>query len=76
MQEARSNEQGTLENRLYYVSNNYIVQEDKFLKCPILVKRNGGGSDHEMNTVLKICGMKIKEKESSKRFILEGIRNG
>ena len=77
MQEIRSNEQSIdVKEKLYYVSQNYIVQDNFTLKSPTLIKRNGGGSQYEIDTVLKICGMKIISQESEHCFKLEVIKNG
>ena len=70
MQNLRSDKQSTI-NKLYYVNQNYIVQDSFEYKGLVLIKRNGGGSIDEMNRVLEICGMKIISKESDKCFKLE-----
>jgi hypothetical protein len=71
MQEARSNEQSSL--KLYYVSKDYIVQDGTI--GPILYKRNGGGSPEQVEIILKMCGMRIKSKESEHKYNLEVQRD-
>lgn len=74
MQEAQCNKQSTLKDRLYYVGSNYIVQD--IGDFPFLVRRNGRGSDSEVETILKMCGMKIQKKESDIKYRLEVVCNG
>ena len=77
MQEIRSNEQSiNVKEKLYYVSQNYIVQDNPMLKSPTLIKRNGGGSQDEINNVLRICGMRIISQEDEHCFKLEVVKNG
>ena len=70
MQTIRSTEQSVIE-KLYYVNQNYIVQDSFEHKGIILKVRNGGGSIEEMNRILEICGMKIISKEKNKCYRLE-----
>jgi len=76
MQEARSLQQSTLKEKLYYVSKEYIVQDSTIYGCPILYERNGGGSSEKIQQILKMCGMEITSKENERTYKLEVKRDG
>jgi hypothetical protein len=58
-----------MKRRLYYISNEYLIQENND-GLPTLIKRNGGGSPQKVKQILKMVGMEIISKVGDNLFIL------
>jgi hypothetical protein len=58
-----------MKRRLYYISNEYLIQNNND-GLPTLIKRNGGGSPQKVKQILKMVGMEIISKVGDNLFIL------
>lgn len=58
-----------MKRRLYYISNEYLIQENND-GLPTLINRNGGGSPQKVKQILKMVGMEIISKVGDNLFIL------
>jgi hypothetical protein len=56
------------EGRIYYVSKDYIVQEEK--EGPTLFRRNGNSSPELVSTILKMVGMSVVKKIDDRKQLL------
>ena len=65
MQEARSNQQSVIKEKIYYVSEDYIIQDSAIFNSPVLISRNGGGSPEKIRKALNMCNMEIKERKDN-----------